>query len=180
MRRTSRIVARGLLMAVVTHLGVPGDSDAQTLGEAIAQLRSGSYDEALSALREIALGDESDSGRSAAYVAYMAALAEVGRYDDALDMGTEAPGGMSVAVANTLGEILYQVGRVEEAREAFARSIDGSAGDRHSAQLNQAIAEWDYGDREVALADFDTFIDIYNGAETLSSEDLVAVATAVR
>ena len=127
MRRTSRIVARGLLMAVVTHLGVPGDSDAQTLGEAIAQLRSGSYDEALSALREIALGDESDSGRSAAYVAYMAALAEVGRYDDALDMGTEAPGGMSVAVANTLGEILYQVGRVEEAREAFARSIDGSA-----------------------------------------------------
>ena len=79
MRRTSRIVARGLLMAVVTHLGVPGDSDAQTLGEAIAQLRSGSYDEALSALREIALGDESDSGRSAAYVAYMAALAEVYR-----------------------------------------------------------------------------------------------------
>ncbi len=180
MRRTSRIVARGLLMAVVTHLGVPGDSNAQTLGDAIAQLRSGSYDEALSALREIALGDESDSGRSAAYVAYMAALAEVGRYDDALDMGTEAPGGMSVAVANTLGEILYQVGRVEEAREAFARSIDGSAGDRHSARLNQAIAEWDYGDREVALADFDTFIDIYNGAETLSSEDLEAVATAVR
>lgn len=123
MRRTCRIVARGLLMAVVTHLGVTGDSDAQTLGEAIVQLRSGSYDEAISALREIALGDESSSERGQAYAAYMTALAEVGRYDDALEAGAEAPGEISVAVANTLGEILYQVGRVEEAREAFARSI---------------------------------------------------------
>ena len=69
----------------------------------------------------------------------------IGRYDDALDAGSDAPDDMSVTLANTLGGILYEVGRVEEAKEAFARSIDGSASDQHSARLNRAIAEWDYG-----------------------------------
>ena len=180
MKRTVRVMAQGLLVAVVTHLCGARTSAAQTLAEAIAELRSGSYDQAIPALRRLSLRGTSDSERSEAFVAYLTALAEVGRYDDALDAGREAPGDMSVTLANTLGEILYEVGRIDEAKEAFARSIDGSASDRHSARLNRAIAEWDYGDREVALADFDTFIDIYNGAETLSSDDLVAVATAVR
>ena len=180
MKGIVRVMGQGLLLAVVTHLGATNDSAAQTLAEAIAELRSGSYDQAIPALRRLALRGTSDSERSEAYVAYMTALAEVGRYDDALDAGRDAPGDMSVTLANTLGEILYEVGRVEEAREAFTRSLDGSASDQHSARLNRAIAEWDYGDRDAALADFDAFIDIYNGAETLSSNDLVAVATAVR
>ena len=183
--RVKGLIGRGFLTAVIAHLGASAGSEAQTLADAISELHSGSYDQAISTLRTIALDREISSERKEmerreAYVLYLEALGEVGRYDDALNAGREAPDELSVALANTLGEILYKVGRVDEARAAFARSIDGSASDRNSARLNQAIAEWDYGDRKIALAEFDTFIDIYNGAATLSSEDLVAVGTAVR
>ena len=128
--RVKGLIARGLLTAVITHLGVSAGSDAQTLAEAVTELRSGSYGQAISALRKIALdgkisSEQGEMERREAYVLYLAALDDVGRYDDAMRAGRDAPDELSVALANTLGEILYKVGRVDEARAAFARSIEG-------------------------------------------------------
>jgi tetratricopeptide (TPR) repeat protein len=47
--------------------------------------------------------------------------------------------------------------------------------------LNLGISLWDRGERQEALAIFDSFIDLYNGsADRLTPEDLMAVGVAVR
>ncbi len=175
-----------LSMVMVAHLGSWADGTAQTAGQAVRQLRSGEYDAAISALRELAApGETTPSGalleaRRGAYVGYLRALAEIGRYEEALEEGAKAPDALSVGLANSIGEILYEVGRVDEAREQFERAWQGGAWDRHIARLNRAILEWTYGDRQAALADFDSFIDLYSDAATLSAQELTAIATAVR
>ena len=110
----------------------------------------------------------------------MKALAEVGRYEEAIEAGAQAPEALSGELSNSVGEVLYQVGRLDEARRHFDRSWQGGARDRHTARLNRAILEWTYGDRTVALSEFDSFIDLYNDAPVLSSSELTAIATAVR
>ena len=106
--------------------------------------------------------------------------AEVGRYEDALEALTQAPPVLETELANSAGEIYFALGRIDEARVQFNRAVQGRAVDQHSARLKLAVIEWTYGDREAALATFDSFIDIYNGSTPLSSSDLTAVATAVR
>ena len=113
-------------------------------------------------------------------MAYLSALAEVGRYEDALEAVSQAPAAIVTELANTAGEILYELGQIDRAREQFVRAVQGGAVDRNSARLNLAIIEWRYGDRDAAFAAFDSFIDLYNGSTPLSSTDLTAVATAVQ
>ena len=170
----------------VAHLGSPTASTAQSLDQALGQLRSGEYDEAISALRRLAApGETAPSGvstknRLSAYAGYVKALAEVGRYEEAIEAGAQAPEALSGELSNSVGEVLYQVGRLDEARRHFDRSWQGGARDRHTARLNRAILQWTYGDRTVALSEFDSFIDLYNDAPVLSSSELTAIATAVR
>ena len=77
---------RGLLMFALTALSVSTGAAAQTLDEAISELRAGDYESAIEALGEISRSDpgsdltQSDRGR--AYTEYVSALAEVGRYQD--------------------------------------------------------------------------------------------------
>jgi tetratricopeptide (TPR) repeat protein len=152
--------------------------------EAISELRAGAYETAIEALGEISRSDpEPDlslDDRRRAYVAYLSALAEVGRYEDALEALTQAPPVIATELANTAGEIYYGLGQIDRARDQFNRAVQGGAVDRHSARLNLAIIEWTYGDRDAAFSAFDSFIDLYNGSTPLSSTDLTAVATAVR
>ena len=96
-------------------------------------------------------------------MAYLSALAEVGRYEDALEAVSQAPPAILTELANTAGEILYELGQIDRAREQFVRSVQGGAVDRNSARLNLAIIEWSYGDRDAAFAAFDSFIDLYTG-----------------
>ena len=175
---------RGLLLLALAALGLPTGGAAQTLDEAISELRAGAYEAAIEALGEISRSDPgpdlSPDDRRRAYVAYLSALAEVGRYEDALEALTQAPPVLATELANTAGEIYYGLGQINRAREQFDRAVQGGAVDRHSARLNLAIIEWTYGDRDAAFTAFDSFIDLYNGSTPLSSTDLTAVATAVR
>ena len=174
---------RGFLLFAFAALA-PSTGRAQTVDEAISELRAGAYESAIEALEEIARSDPgpdlSRDDRRRAYVAYLSALAEVGRYEDALEALTQAPPVIATELANTAGEIYYELGQIDRAREQFNRAVQGRAVDRHSARLNLAIIEWTYGDRDAAFSAFDSFIDLYNGSTPLSSTDLTAVATAVR
>ena len=175
---------RGLLLFVFAALSLSTHGAAQTVDEAISEFRAGDYDSAIEALGEIARSDPgpdlSPNDRRRAYVAYLSALAEIGRYEDALEAVREAPPAIGIELANTVGEILYELGQIDRAREEFVRAVEGGAVDRNSARLNLAIIEWRYGDRDAAFAAFDSFIDLYNGSTPLSSTDLTAVATAVQ
>ena len=185
-RRAFRCRPAVLAVAALLQLAFRGEAGGQTLDQALSQLRSGEYDAAIPALRELAapmgtapFGVTAES-RLAAYVSYVRALAEVGRYDEALEVAAQAPEALSLELANSIGEVLYKVGRVDEAREHFEHAWRGGARDRHTARLNRAILEWTYGDRDVALTEFDSFIDLYNDAASLSAGEFTAIATAVR
>ena len=175
---------RGLLLFAFATLSLSTSGAAQTLDQAISDLRAGAYESAIEALGEISRSDPgpnlSRSDRRRAYVAYLSALAEVGRYEDALEAVSQAPPAIVIELANTAGKILYELGQIDPAREQFVRAVQGGAVDRNSARLNLAIIEWRYGDRDTAFAAFDSFIDLYNGSTPLSSTDLTAVATAVQ
>ena len=175
---------RGLLMFALAALSVSTAGAAQTLDEAISELRAGDYESAIEALREISRSDPgsdlTQSDRRRAYVEYLSALAEVGRYQDALEAVSEVPPVFATELATTVGEIYYELGQIDQARDYFSRSIQGGAVDRISARLNLAVIEWTYGDRDAAFAAFDAFIDLYNGSTPLSSTDLTAVGTAVQ
>ena len=174
---------RGFLLFAFAALA-PSTGGAQAVDEAISELRAGAYETAIEALGEISRSDPgpdlSPDDRRRAYVAYLSALAEVGRYEDALEVLTQAPLVIATELANTAGEIYYELGQIDRARDQFDRAVRGGAVDRHSARLSLAIIEWTYGDRDAAFSAFDSFIDLYNGSTPLSSTDLTAVATAVR
>ena len=175
---------RGLLIFAFAALSLSTDGAAQTLDEAISELRAGAYESAIEVLEEISRSDPgpdlSQNDRRRAYVAYLSALAEVGRYEDALEAVSEVPPAFATEVANTAGEIFYELGQIDQARDQFNRAVQRGAVDRNSARLNLAMIEWTYGDREAAFEAFDAFIDLYNGSTPLSSTDLTAVAEAVR
>ena len=175
---------REFLLSAFAALTLATGGVAQTLDQAISDLRAGDYESAIDALRDISQSDPSPNlsqgDRRRAYVAYVSALAEIGRYEDALEAIGRAPESLAIELANTAGEILYELGQVDRAREQFSRAVQGGAVDRNSARLNLAIIEWTYGDREAAFSEFDSFIDLYHGSTPLSSSDLTAVATAVQ
>ncbi|MCH7932657.1 MAG: tetratricopeptide repeat protein, partial [Gemmatimonadetes bacterium] len=175
---------REFLLSAFAALTLATGGAAQTLDQAISDLRAGDYESAIDALRDISQTDPnpnlSRDDRRRAYVAYVSALAEIGRYEDALEAVGRAPESLAIELANTAGEILYELGQVDRARERFSRAVQGGAVDRNSARLNLAIIEWTYGDRDAAFSEFDSFIDLYNGSTPLSSSDLTAVATAVQ
>jgi len=187
-RRRSMVRRRVAFVSAVTAalFGPWAAAEAQGFREAFLQLRSGEYDEAISAFRQLAATEAAapagvtEAAQESAHMGYVMALAEVGRYEEAIEVGAQASDALSLRLANTIGEVLFKVGRLDEARQHFDRSWRGGAPDRHVARLNRAILEWTYGDRKEALREFDTFIDLYNDGATLSWRDLTAIATAVR
>jgi tetratricopeptide (TPR) repeat protein len=142
--------------------------------DAYASYAAGDYDAAIRGLQQLAQG-EPDNARIRRTL--VAALLEVGRYEDAEKVASEVN---SAQLANSLGQVLMLRGKLDDAEAAFRRAVDGRASDANSARLHLALIDMERGRRDSALQGFDAFIDIYNNAERLTAQDLLAVAEAVR
>jgi len=166
------------LIAVTLLNGAPQPACGQDpLRDATIALRSGRYD---AAVTEFSRALRHDPGSVAAARGAIAALSEVGRYEDAEEIARrfkrDNPG--SLELDNALGQVLSATGRLDEAAAAFANGL--RANDSLVARLNLAILWYDRGEVARAMREFDHFIDVYNGASSLNSSELSAVATAVR
>ena len=185
-RRTVQSLATAALLSLVlvtpacAQLGDAAQGGSET---AAAHARAGRWDEAIAIWQRLA----ADASRPAAERArdrraLLRTLALVGRYDEAIQLGTPwlgEPGG--VAVANSLGEAAYARGKVADAERLFRQASTG-APDSLTARVNLAVLQLERGEHEAAMQAFDRFIDVYNGAGAgrLTSEELQAVAEAVR
>jgi tetratricopeptide (TPR) repeat protein len=169
-----------LSLAVLVSVGYASGFGQGTIVDAETALRTGRYDDAISAFRGLVRRDPA-SPRSARGL--ISALAEVGRYGEAEDGAHRyleaAPS--SPEIWNSLGEVLYRVGSIDEAADAFARAMNAGASDSLDARLNLAVLRWERGEHDAALREFDGFIDVYNRSRgrDLSSQELTAVGTAV-
>lgn len=147
-----------------------------SLEEAETALRQGRYDDAIAAFEDESVATPTPR----LYKGWIEALRLTGRYDEALGRVdaflTKEPA--SVELENTRGELLYERGRIADARTAFEKAISGRAEDYLVAELNVAILEHDSGDVAEALRRFDRFIDVYNQSSSLSAEELTAVGVA--
>jgi tetratricopeptide (TPR) repeat protein len=163
-------------MAVVALLAQPACAGQQgdSRSDPYAAYAAGDYDAAIRGLRALVRANPAEARPRRTLVA---ALAEVGRYDEAEAAAKETD---SAELANSLGEVLVRVGRLDEAVVAFRRAVAGRAADRNTARLNLAMLDDRRGNTEAALDSFDTFIDLYNGSTRLDARDLIAVAEAVR
>ncbi len=144
---------------------------------AVAALRTGRYEEAISSFQQRVRG-----GNSAAedHRGLVRALLSVGRYHEAEEAARffveSQPD--SADLWNALGETLYLRGDLDGAEEAYRAAIDGGARDLLSAELNLAVLLFRRGEIDAAMGRFDRFIDAYNRGLARSSEDLTAVAIA--
>lgn len=160
--------------ALVAFGWVPLACDAQTPPPAEA-LRTGDYAAAIDGFaRELRAGPTAADIR----IGLMEALLATGEYERAIEVAGEAPD--PGAVANHLGEALLQVGRTQEALEAFERAAATPGRWQLTAEANAAETLFRTGRIDEAMARFDRFIDVYNGASgRLGGPDLVAVGRAV-
>ncbi len=149
-----------------------------SLEDGPAALRQGRYAEAIESFEKESVANPTP----AVYRGWVSALRLTGAYEEALSaiQRFEEREPASPALSNLRGEILYEIGRIAEAREAFEKSVTGKAQDALTAELNLAILLHEDGKADEALTRFDRFIDVYNGSSKLSSDDLVAVAIACK
>ena len=164
----SRSTRPALLLAIA--LALPGaacaqqDAGAARAAEAEARYASA----ATSAEAAVAASPDDPAARRA----LIAALMELGRYDEAI--ASAGP------LDNLRGEALWARGRLEEAEEAFrAAAADAAAPDRLTAELNLAVTLHESGRRDEAARRFDAFIDLYNRSASLGARELIAVGDAV-
>ena len=169
--------AVGLLIIVAAQAGcLTGDANGQDVDQARDALRSGSYQDASEAFRSLLAADAS---ALEARVGLMESLVSTGQYEEAVEVGRAAPD--PAAVANATGEALLHVGRLDEAQAAFEQAAESDGPWRLTADVNLAELLFQRGQIDDAMARFDRFIDIYNGASgRLGARDLVAVGRAVR
>ena len=155
-------------------LAVPAPTGAQERDAARAAYLAGRYDEALAVLRR---GDPAESVHLLVRV-----LGEVGRYAEAGDAARrfERAHPDDPRVSNVLGEILWRIGDAAGAARAFERAAADGAPDSLDARYNLARLWHATGRGDQARRGFDSFIDVYNEGRALSSEELTAVAGAVR
>ncbi len=177
-RRPAASTVAFALAAVLTGSAFAPAALAQSSEDAaLVAYRSGRYEEAINAFRQrLRSGDASVDDRRA----LVRTLHEIGRYDGAEEVARIfiADNPSSPELYNSLGEVLWATGSLDDAEAAFRSSIDGRAADRLTAELNLAIAAFDRGRRDDAMQRFDRFIDVYNNGEATTSADLTAVAIA--
>jgi len=164
-----------LVTALVAH---PVRLLAQDIDEGRERLRTGKYQEAITILSKVSATSDD---YAAAQRDLVRAYATIGKYDDAENTARRATAGKGGAhLWNTLGEVLATRGKLAAAESAFTRSMAEHGSDSLVAALNVAVLHLDRGERERAMKEFDRFIDVYNstGGASLTSEELVAVATA--
>lgn len=173
MIRLSRVAGPISVLLLSMLVVRPASADLET---AEAALREGRYDEAIDAFEE----ESVRSPTPRLYKGWVEALRLTGRHDDALArittfLETEPA---SVELENVRGEIHYALGRLEPARAAFERAVEGRARDYLTAELNLAILSFEAGELDEARRRFDGFIDVYNQSASLRADELVAVGRA--
>ena len=166
------------LVALVYLAAARGGPVAASLDDAHAALREGRYAEAIEGFEK----ESTANPMARLYRGWVEALRLTGAYDEALSViqRFESREPASLALSNIRGEILYQTGRIAEAREAFEKAVAGKAEDVLTAELNLAVLVHEEGLAHEAIARFDRFIDVYNRSSNLSAEDLTAVAIACK
>jgi tetratricopeptide (TPR) repeat protein len=166
--------------AAVVLAAIGSTARAQDAAAGRDSLRTGKYKEAIALLSKVA---PADSNWASAQRDLVRAYVLTGRYDDAENTARKATtaGANGKQLWNSLGEALMVRGKRAEAESAFVRAGAEHASDSLTAAVNLAVLHYDRGERERAMKEFDRFIDVYNrtAGAGLSSEDLVAVATAV-
>ena len=132
----------------------------------MAHIRAGRYEEAEGILRALSrdLDSPNQVKRTTARV-----LLEMGRHEEAQEV---VEGQDGEAASPRFGERIRGKPLCRRSgsggRGAFRRAVDGRAGDRHVARVNLGVLLWNRGEREEALAIFDSFIDLYNGSLAVS------------
>jgi cellulose synthase operon protein C len=176
--------SRGLLFfaaLAIAPISACAQADSATRNQdAVASaLRTGRYDDALSALeRRLA----SNPGDMAAARTQLRTLLLLGRTKDGVTLGTrhaQQPNG--AAILTTLARLQRAQGHDAEAKATLQRALSARAPDSLRARLELAILAYDGGEIAPAMAAFDSFIDIFNArARTLGAEELLAVGMACR
>lgn len=165
-----------VIRAVALCAFLPAAASAQDASAARSALRAGEYDDAIAAYRDV-LTDR--PGTAQARIELMEALLATGAYEEAIEVGHDAPD--PAAVAHMTGEALRLVGRLDEAEEAFRQGAASRGPWALTAEVSLAELLFDRGRIDEAMERFDRFIDVYNGADgTLGPRDLTAVGRAVR
>ena len=171
-RAAATVVLGGALAAVAATR-----VRAQSLDEGRDSLRQGRYDAAARILARVGSGDEWVTAQRLEVLA----LRSSGKYQEAEDAARRATAGTSGReLWNTLGEVLYDRGRVSEAENAFKRALAEHASDSLTAALNLAVLHYERGETDAAMKEFDRFIDVYNRGSQLTARDIAAVAVACR
>jgi cellulose synthase operon protein C len=148
----------------------------QTLAEAGTATRTAEYETAEELYRQLLRADATSWQARKGLVEL---LVLTGQYALAEELAREAPD--PLPLANALGEVLVQRGKLDDADASFRRAMDGGAPDRLTAEVNLGELLFNRGDIDGAMQRFDRFIDIYNNADgQLRAPDLVAVGRAVR
>ncbi|NIM50614.1 MAG: tetratricopeptide repeat protein [Gemmatimonadales bacterium] len=167
------------LLAALSCLTAPYVWAQGELAGARAAYNEGRYDDAISGFTRLVRRQPASAEAARGLVR---ALGEVGRYRDAehtarrfVERNSRSP-----ELWTLLGEVLLRQGRRDEAERAFANAVRGGASDSLAARLNLAILRYERGDVAEAMREFDAFIDVYNQTPRLNSDELTAVATAVR
>jgi tetratricopeptide (TPR) repeat protein len=178
-RQRSGARGKALILAVGSTVAVllPGQRGAaQDAAEARAALRSGAYQEAIDQYRLLV---RAEPRAAPLRTDLMEALVSTGRYEEAVEVGLEAP--EPGALANATGEALVRLGRLDEAERAFQAAASAGGPWARTAEVNLAELLFQRGRLDEAMERFDGFIDVYNAADGgLSARDLVAVGRAVR
>ncbi len=170
-------VGRFCLAAVLVTAACDTAGAAQAPDDAAEAFRSGEYAQAISAYRSLVRSDAAPPGH---HIGLVRALMAVGRYEDAEDAARDGVGRHGAELQGTLGRALDRQGKTHAAEAAFTAAIEGGATDANVARLDRALLDFRRGRHDEAMAEFDAFIDLYNDGLARSSEDLTAVATAVR
>jgi tetratricopeptide (TPR) repeat protein len=153
---------------------------AQSVDEATAMLRAGKYQEAAAAFTKIPASDDEWPAAQRGLVRSLVAEGQYDAAENAARRATAAAHGSELWT--TLGTVLHARGKNADAEQAFSRAMSTHASDSLTAALNLAMLHYEHGDRDRAFAEFDRFIDVYNGSggSSLGAADLTAVAIACR
>ncbi|UCC26162.1 MAG: tetratricopeptide repeat protein [Gemmatimonadales bacterium] len=182
-RRAIRAFLAGVLLlgAPVHGHGLPEAEATPTrvqsrspLEEARTHFHAGRYEDALDVLRPLTRRGRGDP---AARKLHARVLQEQGAYREGLEIlgGDATP----PELARIRGELLLEMGRLDDAEAAFQLSAESGAPDAAVARLHLGEMAFMRGDRDEAMAVFDSFIDLYNRSSSLDGETTMAVARAV-
>ena len=154
-----------LFLALGLMTCLAGVAGAQDVTSARLAYQTGEYSDAIRQYRRL-VGRQPSNGEVVRGL--VRALMVVGRYDDAIEVGLDAPA--QAAAYNPLGEALMARGRWADAEKAFQAALQ-DAPDSLTARLNLALLAQRRGELEEATRGFDHFIDVYNANRTQNRDD---------